>query len=159
MLISFEKLLNYNNVSILWLDKNPNNKNTKLGYHIEKLSKPIKKLLQPLMDLNEEKDMAINDKNADNALTNPTTGAFLYDIIKDKDGAEVQKFQYSPASRKKRDLEIRAIIKKYEEDLEKLLATEIEFDKQYFVNDIPLNLTIMEIDAFTDIVIEKKQDK
>ena len=149
-----EKILKYNNLSIIWINKSPNNKDTKFGYAIEKVSKPIIKLLKPINELNEERDILINDLNADNALTNPTTGAFVYDIIKDKDGNDVQKFQYSPVTRKKRDSEIRIVIKKYEKDLEDLLSKEIEFDKPYYASEIPPNLTDEEREAFIGIIIK-----
>lgn len=122
IMFTFEKLLNYNNTSIAWLQKKTDNKNTKLGYAIEKLSKPILKLLKPLSDLNEERDIKINDINSDNALTDPVTKRFIYDIVKDHKGDEVQKFAYTPETRKKKDIEIRTVIKKYESDLEILLS-------------------------------------
>lgn len=153
MLMNFQKILTYNNLSILWLDKDPNNRKTKLGRNIEKLSKSIAKLLQPLNDLNEEREIDMNDINCDNALTNPITKAFVYDIIKDKDGADVQKFQYTPESRKKRDLEIRARIKKYNLDLEAMLSKEIEFTLSHYTSEIPPNVTEEEIESFKDIVI------
>lgn len=127
---------------------------TKLGYAINKCEKYCIKLLKPIFELEETMKISCNDINSDTALTNPTTGEFVYDIVKDKDGNEVQKFKYTPITRKKRDNEMREVIKKYEQDLESLLEKEVEFENPYYATEIPNNLTDEEIEAFTGIVIK-----
>lgn len=158
-MLSYQRFLNYHNLSILWIQKENDNKTTKLGYAINKIEKKITKILKPLFILNEERDIDINDINADNALTDSVTKKFVYDIIKDKEGNEVQKFAFTQVSRKKRDKEVRERVKKYEEELEKLLSTEVEFNEQYYATEIPDNITGEERDAFRGIVIKPEEEE
>lgn len=153
MAISLKQLMDYNNISINWINKNPNNRDTKFGYAIEKLRKEITKYLKLIAELHENKHIEINDINSDNALTDPTTKKFIYDIIKDKDGADVQHYCYTPETRKKRDNEIRQALKKYDHQLEVLLETQIECPC-YYASEIPSNLTETEIEIFTGIIID-----
>ncbi len=152
MKLSYEKLIQYQNLSVNWLGKNPDNIETKLGKIIKRLEKEILKLLKPVTELNEALEIKVEDARADHALTDTVTGKFIYDIVKDKEGNEQQRHAYTPALRKTRDAAIRVVQKKYEADLEILMAKEIEFDKAQYTPEVP-KLTSDELEAFTGIVI------
>lgn len=149
MKITYENLIKFDNIAARWL-KNLNNENTKLGYAIKKVSKKITVLLKPVSELDEQLQIDVEDIRSDNALTDPTTKAFIYDLV-----GEVRHYKYTPETRKKRDNEIRIKIKQYNVDVEKLLSQEIEFTTPYFATEIPKDLTLEEKDAFKEIVIKK----
>lgn len=150
MKITYQKIVEFNNSAREWLKKAPENRNTKLGYAIAKNLKQTDKLLKPVFELDENLTIEIQDINSDNALTDPTTKAFIYDIIKGKEGEDVQRYKYTPETRKKRDNEIREAVKRHSATVEKLLEKEVEFEP-YFATEIPL-LTFEEKEAFEIII-------
>lgn len=155
---TLEKILQYNNQSLLWLDKKPGNKHTKAGYLIEKYKKKTSKYVKPVIELNEKMEIEINDARAENALTDPETKKFIYDIIKNKDGDEVQMYAYTNEGRKARDKKIREITKSYDKQMEQLLEKEIEIEQYNTTDEIPESMSQIEIDAMRGFIFEEEKD-
>ncbi len=156
MKLKIEKLLNYISTSNVWLGKNnKQNNDTKLGYAMRKMIKPINKLVEPYNELISERENAFDKIRINNAATSETKPkVIIYDTIKDSSGNDVQAYQFTPAGKIKCNEELLAMTKEYIKKLEELVEQEVELNDPYYTTEVPSDLTDHEKETFTSIVIE-----
>ena len=144
------------------VEKTIKNSNTPLGYAIEKMKKRrnFKELFEPVTELREKFDENIQDIQRQNAVkSNSEYHEFIYDIVKGKNGEDVQMLKFTYEGAKKRDEMFRERGKKFKKDYFDLMEKEVEVIDPYFVSEIPDNLTKQEKEAFMGIVIANDCDK
>lgn len=153
MSITFQNLIEYSNTAYNYLRKKRENADTKLGYAINRMGKPVEKALKPYKELLEEQQVEVDEINIRNASTDKTTGVLIYDTAKDEQGRETRNYKYTPDNLVKRNKEIREILKTYESKVETLLDSPATLENPYFCTEVPSDLTVQEQEAFRGIVI------
>lgn len=153
--ISIRKLLEYNTTASIWLMKNKDNANTKLGYSISRMVDRYNKAIKPHTDIIQKANDDMEDVRQDHQ--KEEGGKLIWDIVKDNNGKEVRERAYSKEDAKKITKKVRDIQDKMEKDLEALLndpekgTVEIE---PRFATSIPEGLTDFEKEVFSGIVID-----
>lgn len=152
--VSIPKLLEYNSIAAAWIGKDPDNKNTKLAYAIEKFSKNYTKAIKPYTNLIKKASVDIEDAQTD--FQKEEKGILIWDIIKDDKGSESRVRAYSKHDKKNLEKKLRSIKDELELAIESLFEesekTPIEIEP-YYIKNLP-DLTERELEAFTDIIIE-----
>jgi len=152
MTITYEKLVNYTLTAGNFIRKKHDNAKTKLGYAIQKMSKPMQKALKPYNELIEQRDAEVEEINIRNASTDATTKVLVFDITKDETGKEVRNYRYTPDALIKRNKEIKEKVKEFGEKIEALLESETTIEP-YFATEVPPDLTQEEKEYMAGIVI------
>lgn len=149
MKITFERIVKFHNIG-----SRRQEELTKLGYALKKKIKQTAKILQPMMDLEASIMDEQEDIKRDCAFVDEKTKTFIYDIIKDAQGNDVQMYKYTIEKKAERDKKLRKLRDESRKKINELLETETEIEP-YIINvaDIPTNLTSEEIDAYRGIVI------
>jgi len=153
MSLTLQNLIEYSNTAYNFLRKKRENADTKLGYAINRMGKPVEKALKPYKELLEEQQVEVDEINIRNASTDKTTGVLIYDTAKDEQGKETRNYKYTPENLVKRNKEIREVLKTYEAKVETLLESPATLNNPYFCTEIPSDLTVQEQEAFAGIVI------
>ena len=154
MEITLQQLIDYSNASFYYLRKKKENADTKLGYAISRMAKPVEKALKPYKELLEEQQIEVDEINIRNASTDKTSGVLTYDTAKDEQGRETRNYKYTPEALIKRNAEIRTVLKTYEEKVETLLSQKAALPNPYFATELPPDLTLQEREMFTGVVLD-----
>lgn len=154
MKTTYDKLISYANYAAQWLDKG-DNKNTKLGYAIERFGKKYPKYIKPYQEILEELQVKVNDVYTDFASEDAQKNIMRLIIKDDKGKVTHTENHYTRENTKLRDAEIRKINKEYNDIITSFLETELEIEP-YYSPSVPKNLTPLELEYFTGIIIEPK---
>lgn len=152
--ITIRRLLEYNTTASIWLMKNKDNGNTKLGYSISRMIDRYNKAIKPHTEIIQKANDDMEDVRQDHQ--KEEGGKLIWDIVKDN-GKEIRERAYSKEDAKKITKRVREIQDKMEKDLEALLndpekgTVEIE---PRFATSIPEGLTDFEKEVFSGIVID-----
>lgn len=152
--ITIRRLLEYNTTASIWLMKNKDNANTKLGYSISRMIDRYNKAIKPHTDIIQKANDDMEDVRQDHQ--KEEGGKLIWDIVKDN-GKEIRERAYSKEDAKKITKKVRDIQDQMEKDLEALLNdTEkgtVEIEPR-FATSIPEGLTDFEKEVFSGIVID-----
>lgn len=151
--ITYERLITYANYATNWLNKEEKNKNTKLGYAIERFGKKYPKYIKEYNEILDERQFQINDAYTDFASEDADKNIARLIVKDDKGNVTYTENKYTRENKKLCDAKIRSINKETNDILLEFISKEIEIEP-YYTTSIPDNLTIQEIEAFTGIIIE-----
>lgn len=155
MKTTIKHLLDYNNASALWLMKEKENANTKLGYAIQRMAERYNKAIKPYTDLINKANEDIEDLRQDHQ--KEENGKLVWDMVKDGT-KEIRERAYSRSDAKILTTKIRQVNTKLDADLEAIMDKEVEIEHRY-ATSIPANLTDFEKECFSGIVIDPEMLK
>lgn len=149
--VTFRQLLQFRQTGMAFL-QNGANMRTKMGYAIKKMLDKVPKLVQPVADVEAERNEKIGEAEIDFAETD-AENALVYDITKDGQGAEVRHFKYTREGLQKYQKKRNELIKEYTPILEAKLDETVEIDA-YFSTEVIPNLSEVDLEIFKGIVID-----
>lgn len=157
--VTLRQLLEYNTASSIWLMKDKDNTNTKLGYTIGRIKDRYTKAILPYTNLIKKAEEDIEDLRQDHQ--KEENGKLVWDMVKDGN-KETRERAYSKSDAKQLTKKLREINDKLNTDLDALLNDEtnnkVNIEPRY-TTSIPDNLTDLEKEVFSGIVIDPEMLK
>ncbi len=150
--VTFRQVLQFRQAGNAFISGNPNNFRTKLGYAVKKMLDKVPKLVQPINDLDIERNENISEQNIEFAATDDK-GIILYDTVKGQNGQDERHYRYTKENLKGVEKVRSKIIKEYASKIEAKLDEEIEIEP-YFATEVMPGLSDIDMSIFKGIVID-----